>query len=297
MVQNNLVRGLSRFTVTWFILALFFSVWSQQSFAAHKIEKVGKKQIRIIIDSADPLTKGDYLKASDKKGKATIKIIRVGKRKAIGKVRKGKVRKGMKLTRMKLPNKGKKSKAMADGSFSKNSAKKKSNLQWGALVGGTMNSMSVKLSNSTADMTGMGFLGKVIAELPMGSLFFRGGLGVQTFLAEKKISTAECNGATTDCKTEIMFLSLDGLGRWNFIDGAGLDMWIGLGAGVLFPISHDTNALKNDSVKQTAAIKFATGAIFKMGTWGLPVELVYNVLPPSEDVSTSIIAIQAGIIF
>lgn len=145
----------------------------------------------------------------------------------------------------------------------------------------------------------MGYVGKGVLILPMGSsLFIRAGLGMETFSAEDKLSEATpvCNGSST-CIIEINFLTADGFIGWNFING-NFKMYLGGGAGLLFPSSNNTNALSQASIKQTASIDVGLGMSFGFGkSMRMPIEVVYSTLPPSQEVSTSMIKILTGLTF
>ncbi|MDZ4661766.1 MAG: hypothetical protein SGJ18_09120 [Pseudomonadota bacterium] len=266
-------------------------------FAEDTITTVKKKKVVIALDGNTPFKKGDVFTASKDGKEARLVISTVKKNKAVGIIKAGTASVGMTLKKSTDKSVGAKADKVSRKSKDKSEPKKSGGMSYGVLAGIGLDSISVKLIGATAKASGMGFVGKGVLVLPMGSsLFIRAGLGIETFKAEATISTPACNGSSK-CVVEINFLTADGFLGWNIVNG-DFKMYIGGGAGLLFPSSNNTNALSQSSIKQTASFDLGGGISFGLGkTMRVPVEVIYSALPPSQEVTTSMIRVLTGFTF
>ncbi len=276
------------------ILTAFIAV-PLGAFSADTITTVKKNKVVIQLDGSTPFKKGDNFVASKDGKEAKLKISTVKKNKAVGIVKSGTAVAGMTLKKVEGKTASAKTPKTKKGKAS-TASRGNSGMSFGAMGGIAMDSISVKLIGATADASGMGFVAKGILALPMGSsLFVRAGLGIETFSATATIGTPACNGST-NCVVEITFMTADGFLGWNFIND-DFKMYVGGGAALLFPSSNSTNALSESSIKQTASFDLGLGMSFSMGSMRVPIEIIYSSLPPSQEVSTSMIRILGGVTF
>ena len=278
-MKNSIAVALS-------LISLYFY---QNVLANDVVTTVKGNKVVIELDGNTAVKKGDKMRTSDG---AVILIAKVKKNKAAGKIKSGTTKKGMTLQKMESSKvaKGKKSESSSDGS-------KKSKMQIGAMVGMGMDSMTIALSSTVSTSpAGSGFVVSGFADVPLSSsLFIRGGVGYMQFKGTDTITTTSCQGSNT-CVVNINFLSLDGLAGWNLVNSTW-QMYLLGGAGLMFPMSNSTNALDSASIKQSAAIKAGLGASFNMWNRRVPVEVEYNLLPPSAEVKTTIIVFRTGMTF
>ncbi|OQW46871.1 MAG: hypothetical protein A4S09_02895 [Proteobacteria bacterium SG_bin7] len=259
--------------------------------------KVEKKKAVVQFDGAtEGLKKGDKLRATDGANEALIIISKVKGNKAVALVKTGEAKKGMKATKIENAKQKDKDDSIAAEPSEGNGKKK---IRWGASLGANLGTMSVRLTSGgtteTANMTGTSFGAKGYGEIPIGrTLWIRAGFGYEMIDVKGTIANSLC-GSSTQCIAQLPFISADGIGGWNFINGK-TKMYLLGGAGLLFPMGPSTNALDNASIKQSAAIKAGAGISFGKKN-RFPIEVEYNMLPASSDVKTTFIQVRGGITF
>lgn len=262
------------------------------------------KNDKALIESSS-LSPGDKVFATDEEGKkkAIILIEKVKGEKAYGKITKGKAEKGMGIIKSAAgsasPTKEKKSRA----SRNRNPIEEKP-FSIGVLIGIGFDSMTVKLADSagtlveTLYMSGTGFSAKAMIDYNFTSyLGIRLLAGLEDFTVKSSAKTAVCN-ATTDCRTDIMYITTDAWLRYAFVDTSSFNIWAGVGAGFWMPGSKTTNNIDESSVGTTSAIYLGLGTdIAADEDVYLPVQVDYAILPGSDQVTATAIAIRAGLAY
>lgn len=243
-------------------------------------------------DSASP---GDLIySSSDGKHRGILKITKVKGDKAIAKLLKGKAEPGM-TTEPRPANAG----------MSKHGGSKAGNSRSyiGGVVGLAMDKMSVQVNNfatnvpiGTANLSGMSFSALALFDYQMfPQIWFRGLGGLEGFSVT---GAAMCGtGNTQTCNATIYYLAGDFLARYLFSEG-DMRPWLGGGVELMFPASKNSTALNPGSIGTTNAIQVAGGVDWFINkTTYIPISLEYGLLPKSNEVDATWIALRVGMAF
>lgn len=270
-------------------------------FAAEVVKVKGKG---VLIElRGDPAVTGDnfYVVSPDGKRRGMVKIKKVKGEKAIGTLTKGKAAPGYTLEFKQQKSVGKATDSKMAAPSMDDGSTRGSRAYWGALFGFAMDSMAVNVTSAppantnlgTVDMSGTGFSGKGLFDYELFSqIWFRGAAGVEMFNASGE---AKCGPANNEaCTAKLMYLSFDFIGRYVFGTGS-FRPWVGGGLGLLFPASKDATALDTASIS-TTNVMIITGGFdwFTSPSFYVPVSVEYGLLPKSDEVEASWIAIRAG---
>lgn len=266
---------------------------------ADTIEKVKGQQVLLSFD--DPTAEihpGDrFFGTEDGKKKALIEIVKAKSGKAIGKILKGNAKEGMDL--MAASSKKKDDSQHADSAEPSKKPHRVRNagvatlfqdLTIGALLGYSMDSQSVAITGvGTTSMAGGGFSLKGFADIPISgdlSLLSRG--GVEQFYVK---------ASTSSSQTSIMYANLDLLLKYGFGGQTVRPFMLG-GIGLHFPISKSSDVLNVDKIASTTVF-FAGGGLNWVlgGNSYMQFSAEYGMFPPSNDVTTYMIAVRGGMGF
>jgi hypothetical protein len=287
-----------------FLLSLVL-VLSPSLFAAEVVKVKGKG---VLVElRGDPAVTGDnfYLISPDGKRRGIMTVSKVKGDKAIGKLNKGKAAPGYTLEFKTQKSAGKASgskKAAASQSTEESTPSADGRSYWGAMFGLSRDAMDVEVTSATnqnlgtANMTGYGFSAKGLFDYELfPQIWFRGTAGLETFNAEAA-SPAKCGpGNNQACTAKLMYLTFDFLGRYVFSTG-NIRPWVGGGLGLLFPASKDATALDPASISTTNVMIFAGGVDwFTSPTFYVPISVEYGLLPKSDEVSASWMAMRVGL--
>lgn len=277
--------------------------FSPLGFAAEVIKVKGKSAL---IDlKGDPAAPGDlfYAVKADGKRAAIIKISKVKGEKAIGKVLKGKAATGytleLKPSDVALKSKNRSSQD-GSGSDEASSSPSSSRAYWGGYFGFAQDSMTVNVNDFTSglflrkeELTGNGFSAKGLFDYELfPQVWFRGTSGLEGFSVS---GAAVCgtNNAET-CNADLYYLSVDFLARYLFSMGTARP-WVGGGIGLLFPMSKKATALQASSISTTNVMVVAGGLDwFVSPRMYIPISLEYGLLPKSDEVEATWLALRAG---
>jgi len=272
---------------------------------AAEVTKVKGKGVLIEL-RGDPAVTGDnfYVVSPDGKRRGLVKIKKVKGEKAIGTLVKGKASPGYTLEFKQQKTGGSKASSggakMAAPSMDDGSAAG-ARSYWGALFGFAMDSMAVQVTSAppastnlgVVNMSGTGFSAKGLFDYELFSqIWFRGTTGIEMFNASGE---AKCGPSNTDaCTAKLMYLTFDFIGRYVFGSGS-FRPWVGGGLGLLFPASKDATALDPASIS-TTNVMIITGGFdwFTSPTFYVPVSIEYGLLPKSDEVEATWIAVRAG---
>lgn len=296
--------------MTRILIFLLFAVLSAPLAYAAEVVKVKGKGVLVEL-KGDPAVNGDqfFLIAPDGKRRGIIKISKVKGDKAIGKLIKGKAAPGFTLEfkPQKVAGGGAKKSAdtMAAPSMDDGSTVAKRSY-WGALVGYSRDTMKVAVKTNTnppadigvSEMSGSGFSAKGLFDYELFSqIWFRGTAGIEMFNAT---GNSICNSSSTTgvggvpCDAKLTYLTFDFIGRYVFGKGS-FRPWVGGGLGLLFPASKDSTALDPASISTTNVMVAAGGFdYFTSPTFYIPISVEYGLLPKSDEVEASWIAIRGG---
>ena len=280
---------------------------------AASISKVKGSQVIIEFDEGEdlPSAGAQFFALENGKRRALVQIIRVKDRRASGKVTKGRAKEGMTLLARGGGGSGGSSASNQAANASEyddataNEAQRKPprastkptrsksmlkpmDTTYGFLLGFGMNNQSVTPSGtSTVAMTGSGFSAKGFIDIPISSsVGLLGRTGAEQFNVQKD-----------SFKTEIMYASVDLLLRYTFSEGGFSPFLLG-GMGIHFPLSKTSNILDVNRISSTTVFFAGLGANIMMGSASyFQLAAEYGLFPPSNEVSTSLIAIRGGIGF
>lgn len=283
------------------LIGMFSLVISTSAFAA-KVTKVDGRKVMIDLQG-DAAKDGDIFVVYDPAGKrkGLVKVKGVKGNRAVGIVGKGKVQAGW---QMKISDKAGKSKTSNSGKTARASAPQSPSPSptgksfWGLMGGLAMDSMSVDIdgdgsSDKTVSLDGMGFSAKGLFDYELFSqVWFRGLAGIEGLDASGS-SEVGCGGKA--CSVSIYYLAADLWGRFVFSTGS-FRPWLGAAFSLMFPLSKEATALEDSSITNTSAISVGGGVDwFTSETFYIPLQLEYSMLPKSETVEASAIAVRAGI--
>lgn len=97
------------------------------------------------------------------------------------------------------------------------------------------------------------------------------------------------------CSVTIQYLSLDFWGRYLFSLNT-FRTWLGAGFTLWFPMSKETTALETNSVTNTSVMAIGGGFDWFINPkFYVPFQAEYGLLPASDQVSASVIAVRLGI--
>ncbi len=282
-------------------LVVLIGFFAPSAFAAEILKVKGKSAL---IDlKGDPAAPGDvfYAVKPDGKRAAILTISKVKGEKAIGKITKGKAAAGytLELKPSQVTQRARPARDEYDSSAE--SAPTGQRAYWGALVGFAQDSMTVNVNDFSTglfrektSLSGNAFSAKGLFDYELfPQVWFRGTAGLEGFSAS---GSAICgvNNAET-CNADIYYLSFDFLGRYVFSRG-NIRPWLGGGIGLLFPASKKATALDSSSISTTNVMIFGGGVDwFTSPRMYVPISLEYGLLPKSDEVEATWIALRAGI--
>ncbi len=292
-----------------FIFAFLLTLIAPQLHAAEVVKVKGKS---VLVElKGDPAVAGDnfYLISPDGKKRGIIKISKVKGDKAIGKLTKGKGAIGYTLEFK--AQKGSTASAGGGASPSGGSMPAASHEDgstewvrsyWGLIGGVAVNTMNVKITGApptnadlgVVNMSGNGFSLKGLFDYELFSnIWFRGTTGVEMFNAAGGNICGTANNAA--CNAKLTYLTFDFIGRYVFGHG-NYRPWVGGGLGLLFPAQKEATALDPQSISTTNVL-IVTGGLdwFISKTMYIPISAEYGLLPKSEEVEATWIAVRAGI--
>lgn len=157
------------------------------------------------------------------------------------------------------------------------------------LVGGyAMDSQSVTIAGTTSQsMSGTGMSAKAFVDIPVTT-----SLGLLT-----RVGAEQFNVQSGAFKTEIMYASVDLLLKYVFSTGTFVPFGFG-GLGLHFPISKTSNILDINRISSTTVFFGGAGINWLLGgSTYFQLTGEYGMFPPSNDVSTSFIAVRTGLGF
>ena len=282
-------------------LALSAVTLSAHQAEAAKVTTIKGKSVMIEMD-ADELQQGEkYFVFVDGKKKAVVQIAKTKGTKAIGKVLKGNPVEGGSVGKdsgSASASSGGGKRKKSSGSMSADSGDSGGDasvpgLFIGVLGGMGMDSQTVKdaSNGNQVSMSGSGFSVKAYADMPIA-----GGFGVIGRAGIEQMNLAgSLNG--NNYETKIMYATADAMARYSFTDG-GFVPFVAGGAALHFPLSKSSNILDVPRISSTSIFIFAGGAHYHLSdTMIITAMAEYDMFLPSNDVTTSIIAVRAGAAF
>lgn len=235
------------------------------------------------------------------KRKAILEVLQFKNGKAKVKVTKGKAKAGMEVANSGSGGSGGGSKKSEGEDMAEDTSTKKrrsprnagaatifKDMTIGVLGGYAMDSQSVKVTNAAEQaMTGSGFSVRGFADIPVaGDLALLARVGAESFNVKKD-----------DFASEILYAVVDLMLKYSFAP-TGFAPFVMGGLGLHFPVSKASNILDVNRVSSTTVFYGGAGFNFVMsGSTYLQLTAEYGMFPPSNDVSTSLIAVRGGLGF
>jgi hypothetical protein len=285
--------------LSWALLFLFLS----PSALAGSIVKVNGAKVYIVFAADDSFAEGDLFVAVNPAGKKTglILIEKVRGTKAIGLLQKGKAVAGSSTEFKGVAKNGtKKSKATAksdDSSEAESSDGKKPNrARYGLMLGYGSATQDVKDTDpahtaQTYSLTGTSNAIKGVYDHPLfDSVTLR-------FMAGGEIFSVSGKGFSGNIATDIKYLTLDMILKWDYYDSSSLRGYFIGGMGVFYPMSKSSTAIDSDTLTSFVIGEIGAGLEVKMGTYSIPLEVSYYYFPAGETVKTTVISVKTGVLF
>lgn len=269
---------------------------------AAQVSKVRGKSLLLQLDG-DSVKPGEICFLVDMNGKkrAIIKIFKVRGDRAIARVGRGRASVGMTL--LKINHHASQAASPPPGESPREAEAYPvgyltHKMYWGGQLGYAMDTMNVDINSPTFTGT-VGMKGNALSYKGLfdyrvfKQIWFRGTAGLQSF---KGTGNSNCGTAgTTQCNADINYLSFDFLGRYLFLNGR-FRPWAGGGFSLLFPMSKTATALEASSITSTSLIEVAAGFDYSINPrMYVPFSIEYGMLPKSNDVDASWIAIRLGL--
>ena len=244
------------------------------------------KGANVLIDGADSggITEGTkYFVVVGGKKSAVIQITKVKGSKAIAKIIKGTAAAGGSVVGAAKGGKtaGRKRRSEENTPFG--------DMTVGAYLGYSMDSQTVKQTNTTLSMSGSGISLKGFGDLPIsGSL----GATVRAGFEQFGVTTS-ANG--TSYSTKITYLTGDLLLRYHFMEGS-IVPFASIGVGIYFPMSKSSNSLIESQISATTVLLVNAGLNYSV-TDAIYVSGIaeYGLFPPSGQVTTNVISLRGGV--
>jgi hypothetical protein len=281
----------------WIAIFLFLS---PAAFAG-SIVKVSGSKVFIVFNSDDSFAEGDLFVAVNSAGKKTglILIKKVRGVKAIGLLKKGRAVAGSTMEFKGLSKKGaKKSKVARDDDSSDSDSSDTGSSKrprYGVLVGYGIASQSVKnpADGKSYDLTGSS---NSIKGLYDHSLFDTLALRV---LGGGEIFSVAGTGpaANPNFTTDIKYLTLDLLMKWDYYSSSSLRGYFVGGMGAYYPMSKTSTAIDANTLTSFVIGEIGGGLEIKFKKFSVPLEASYYYFPAGETVKTTVISIKTGLIF
>ncbi len=273
---------------------------------ASAIDKVSAKQAIVTFDEGETPVAGDkFFALENGKRKAVLEVVQFKNGKAKVKILKGKPKVGMSVAAAgkgktqaaaeptdadaeavdaaDQPTKGKKKRMRSAGA-----ATLFKDMTIGVVAGYAMDSQTVSPQGGVSRaMTGSGFSAKGFVDVPVtGALGLLARFGVEQF-----------NVMVESEKTEIMYGAADLLLKYSLGEGNFIPFVMG-GLGIHFPISKASTVLNPNNISPTTVFYGGAGFNFVMGSSSyFQLTGEYGMFPPSNEVSTSLIAVRGGLGF
>lgn len=293
--MTSTFTGIKKLQLILFIL-ISFTVFP--SMAARVSAVKGKK---VLISGSDVKLNKLYYVTQNGKKRGILKIVKTQGNRAIGLIIKGSATSGNALVLRKVQYKGgRTAKRSSRTNYNDYSYNPKSSVKYskefgiGGTLGLVQTGADVKFVSSNASLSGSAISFKAFGDYGLTkNIYLRGYFGTQPFEASE--SGNGCDGA--DCVMSINYLSADVWGRYVFNPTSNLRFWGGAGLGLLFPLgTGNTNAVNKSEIGSTMLFQFGGGIDwFINDKFYIPLSLEYNLIPPSDTVSTSMISARAGL--
>lgn len=270
---------------------------------ASSVGKVRGKQAIVIFDGGETPAPGDkFVALEDGKRKAILEVVQFKNGKARVKILKGKAKEGM--TVASAARKSKATQTAEAGESAEETTEESTSstrpprnagratlfkdMTIGAVAGYAMDSQTVNIAGSSVAMTGSGFSLKAFADIPVaGALSLLPRFGAEQFNVQ--------NGAS---KTSILYAVGDLILKYSF--GGNSFIPFGLaGLGIHFPVSKSSElALDVNRISSTTVFYAGGGFNYILGGSSyFQLTGEYGYFPPSNDVTTSMIAVRSGLGF
>ncbi len=279
-------------TLTSVFILLFFIV----GLPAHsgKVVKVKKKLVVIKLSKKEArrykpnLILNAYTKRGKKRGQ--IKILKIRKRKAVGRILSGKVKRSYFVKRASKKRKKitRRRKKGASKNYEITNDDSSRNTYLGVLTGMSQNTLETIFAGNPKTLTGSSTGIKMFYDWPLwDSIWVRLSGGLQPFTVD--------GGCPTECKVNISYITFDGLmkymiskNKWRF--------WVGGFFSALVPMSvDDSTVLNKDSIATTSNFGGALGLDYALSdSYMIPLSVGYGLFPDGPDSKSNAVTVSIG---
>ncbi len=276
-----------------FLILPSLLVLSSQQALALKIIAVKSNKVMIDIEK-DSLNLNERFFAIDENGKkkGLLIIKKIKGDRALAEILKGNVQIEFSLQL----NPGVAGEGDATSSTKSTSSNRNNNKRaWGLNASYIQNSMTVKPSGETVNMTGSsyGLLGFYQVTLDR-DIAVRGSAGYQGLTAKGSALTAVCTGSK-DCGIDLSYLNLDALVRYTFFRLKNMNIWAGAGISFLLAVNKSSNAVETSKITTNQSLNAEIGLDFFINkNQYIPLELHYGLFPSTSSSSANQISLTTG---
>lgn len=173
---------------------------------------------------------------------------------------------------------------------------------FGIMVGNNLNSMQIKIPNSSTDILSgtSSTLQLLYDRMLFGGLDLRALVGLNSFTATGSNLCFSATNSNPRCFFDVQYGSFDLWAKYHVMNGLQqpLRSWVGLGMAVQMPLSKASNAINVEGLGLSQTFSLGGGFDFRVGrrTY-LPIQMELSLLPPAENVTASLAAVRLGVAF
>lgn len=289
--MNSNLKIAIKFSV--FLILPSLLLLSSQKALALKIIAVKNNKVMIDIEK-DSLNLNDRFFALDENGKkkGLLIIKKIKGDRALGEVLKGNVQTDFSLQlNPGVTNESNAASSTKSAASNRNSKKH----AWGLNASYIQNSMMVKPSGETVNITGAsyGLLGFYQVTLDR-DIAVRGSAGYQGLAAKGTATAAVCTGSK-DCNIDLSYLNLDALVLYTFFRSKNMNIWAGAGISFLLAINKSSNAVDTSKITTNQSLNVNFGLDFFVNkNQYIPIEFHYGIFPSTSTSSANQMSLTTG---
>ena len=321
MVLNLLRKPILFFFLLNFTLNLALSVLLLSSAESAYVQKMKGSKVLILLEEEDRLKKGEIFYAinPENKRKGLIRILKVKKGKALGRIKKGRAKKGWKLISRKkwIQQKNQQKSFVAKenrkekSNYALSETEEKKSFSIEVLGNVHLYNLNFKALENTplyrelsedlraTKITGLGFGGQLTFNYSLLSWLYvhsQFGYSHVSLVSEKKACSK--NNLPTSCMTLIGYLT-PGIGGKIVLPLPYFKPWIGGGVHFYFPVIKDSIGpyIREKGITNTTVMSLAAGFNVEISSFRFPVFFEYAFFPKSNIITAHYMGVSLGLSF
>ncbi len=283
-------------------------LFANTSYAGKVLKTTGKKVFIIFSPEEEgTFANNDIFYLTDSSGKKTgvVQLKKIKGFKAVAVLGKGKAQRGDVTIFKGAGKKSKKSKSSSSNVAENNNSEEaserpsrrrnKMSIKMGVLFGYGSAKQDVNQGTSTSNQTGSSLGLRGAFNYPFSqSLELQLLGGLEMFKVEGE-GTLPDNSGTGTIGTDINYLGLDALIKWEAFGSDSFGVKLIGGVGIYHPMSSSSTAIS--SIATVALGEFGLGVEYRAGNFSIPVDFIYYYFPSGGDVTSKLMGLRLGILF